>query len=151
MLFTAANVPIRHRPVAGVSRTAPVVRRLVAMLSILAVAACGDSTGPTSVPVEGTYGLRSIEGIVLPATDGTIVVESGTLTLDGLNWELTIVVTGPDIEDFGTYSRSGTSVEFLSDAFINGDFVGNLSNGNRNLRAEYDLGGGEVVTLDFRK
>ena len=108
----------------------PALRRAVsAAITILVIAACGDSsvTDPHQ-EAAGVFLLKSISGVDLPAvitsnsTDGTVRVTTGSLFLSGdrrFQETLTISVippTGPSQNGTavatGTFSVVGDSVEF---------------------------------------
>jgi hypothetical protein len=95
---------------------------------VATLAACGadkkTTTGPTDVV--GTYSLVTIDGSPLPYTvpnnpDNTIIIQSGTVTLNSDN-SYTIGGTGTSdggdpqavIADAGTYAFSGSTVTFTS-------------------------------------
>jgi hypothetical protein len=119
------------------------IRRLVALLALATLGACGDSgTGPNSTQLEGTYSLRSINGSPLPYT-----VQSGvnsiTLTSDVITiasngtWTETLLyrqtingVTANGAEaDGGTWVRAGNDVTLDSNQSQGTAYSGTLSSG----------------------
>jgi hypothetical protein len=102
---------------------------LAGLALLLTVAACGDSTGPDTDDVTGTYALQSVGGKPLPAVvdeqDGaTVEFLSGTMTIsEGSRWstqamlritEGTSVVTVPGTGG-GTWRWRGSTL-MLTDA-----------------------------------
>ena len=147
-MLTVPKLPARRSPPSRIAPVARVVRLLLALLVTVGVGACGDVTGLSRV--EGTYALRSIDGQPLPATNGSVTLQSGRMTLDDDEWDMELRFTRGDEVDYGTYRRSGSSMEFESD--IHGDFFdGALRDNNRTLLVEYDLGLAGLVLLEFRR
>ena len=135
--------PRRIQPVARVARL------LLALLVVVGVGACGDATGLSRV--DGTYILRSIDGQALPTSNGSLTLHSGRITLDDGDWDMELRYAQGDEVDYGTYRRSGSTLEFESDIYQE-FFDGALSDNNRRLRIEYDYTGfGDFGIFEFRK
>jgi hypothetical protein len=98
-------------------------------LSLIGLAACGDSTAPHAA-VAGSYALSTINDGALPYTltesGGTVVFESGTIVLDGggsFDISITATVNFPPFvidqrqtsASTGTFTRNG-SILTLTDA-----------------------------------
>jgi hypothetical protein len=108
---------------------------------------CTDnSTNPSTADISGTYSLQSIGGIPLPYSfqSGTTTV---TLTNDVLivgsdgTWSETIAFTQVDngqtttgtLDDGGTWTRSGVSVNFFSQPAAATAYTGTYSNNTLTL------------------
>jgi hypothetical protein len=116
----------------------------VMVLALLAVAACGGATEPTQINVVGSYQLKSVAGVALPAPVSppagynTATVTAGTLTLnaDG-TWSTTATfrlvatnaTTTTQAAAIGIYSAVNGAVSFTTTTGITGNFSGNV-NGN---------------------
>ena len=120
------------------------MRRLVALLALVTLGACGSDsgTGVNSDNLEGTYSLRSINGTPLPYT-----VQSGlnsvTLTSDIItiasngSWTETIlyrqtvngVTTNGTEADGGMWVRAGNDVSLESNITQGTAYSGTFSNG----------------------
>jgi hypothetical protein len=106
------------------------MRRLVSILLVVALTACGDSsTGPTRATLSGTYNLTSVNGSVLPFTaqasdpkveilGDQIVADGGGLFTENGSYRVTDAgtVTTTPITDAGTYVITGTAVVFRFDS-----------------------------------
>lgn len=130
-------------------------RRLVVTslqaIAIFAIAACSSSTEPgiTTATVAGTYTLKTVDGLVLPAPakDGTGAIAgaftAGTVTLttantftSTLSYTLTNGTTGSS-PNSGSYSISGSTLTFtpsgggsaVTAAFSGGNTLTISSNG----------------------
>jgi len=117
---------------------------LTAVLVLVASAACGsDSTSPDTgnASVTGTYSLKSLAGVALPAPGkdqtGAVygTVNTGTLTLtstntfaSNLSYTPTAGGTGTK-SDGGTYAVTGTTVNFR-DSSGQDLYVATFSGGN---------------------
>ena len=122
-------------------------RKALALIALLALAACGDSgTGPSSI--DGRYLLRTVDGSSMPISatlEGVIVTfESGFLQLNTDNsFTFTVTVSasanGQEITSsdttVGTWVRNNNAIEFnFSDGSrdvgtINGNEISMTSDG----------------------
>jgi len=108
---------------------------VLACLPLVVTLACNDSTNPDTADISGTYTLQSIAGVTLPYSfqpdaTTTITLTSDVLTVnrDG-TWTETETVqqvangqtTTNTTSDGGTWTRSGTTVNFASQ--IDGSLV----------------------------
>ena len=120
------------------------MRKLLAVLALVAVAACGGDSGtnPNSDSIEGTYSLRTINGSPLPFTvqsgtySYTIKTDVITIASNG-SWTETYTYTetangqttnGSDV-DGGTWVRAGNVVNLASN-FGTGGYSMTYSNGS---------------------
>ena len=83
------------------------IRTLAAAAAIIAIAACGESSGPDGDPQDfsGNYTLVSfaIAGLVVPGA-------TGTFTMTATTYEASVTVPGQgDVDDEGTYTARGTA------------------------------------------
>jgi hypothetical protein len=120
-------------------------RRILPSLAVLFAVACGGGTDPAGPdgPVVGTYTLRTVNGLVLPAVVGTeqgvtVSITAGALTLRadrtfsatttargvGVGTDNTVTAAGA-----GTYTVSGNAVT-LVDASSNARLTGSYANGS---------------------
>lgn len=134
-------------------------RSAVAALLALALAACGDSTGPGDAT--GTFRLRTINGDALPYVleqDGTsrLEITGGKRILDTDGSYIEVIrarftVGGDsDEEEFfvsGTYERSGSAVTFVTPGGDTED--GRLDGGV--LTVTVNDGGGSTLALRYEK
>lgn len=103
----------------------------LAMCSALVLSACGDSTGPDEISVEGSYTLETINGEGLPFVweeldaNTRIEIVAGVIRLDdnGTFSDETDVrltqdgeVTNFDEDAVGTYTITGNTITFVVDA-----------------------------------
>lgn len=128
-----------------------VLRRILPLVVLLVAAACeSNATGSDTSSVAGTYALVSIDGNPLPYTlPQGVVVQSGTLQLTATgSWSSQIVADAGTDSDGGTFSSSGTAVQFS-----NGDgesFGGSLAGSDLTLPG-VKLGDEQSVDLLFRR
>jgi hypothetical protein len=118
----------------------PTIKWMAALLMLVLVAACGDSTGVSGSTHLGTYTLRTIDNQALPVTlefDLTIVGSSITLSADGtytVRFDLR-VGNGPTSSESigGDYTRSGNTIlldEGVSMAFSGGNTLTIIDSGD---------------------
>src|SRR5687768_4841983 len=94
---------------------------VAAVATTLAGTACSDGIGIGS-NVAGSYELRTINGQSLPFDDGSVTIDGGVLELDS-NGEFVDLIRFreiPDVEQFGTWDRSGSEIRLEYD---NGDVL----------------------------
>jgi hypothetical protein len=121
------------------------MRRLLAVLALTALAACkGDRTTEPSEQLSGSYALKSVNGLALPAViaqsgEDKYEIVSGTLTITkGSSYNLTIngrstiagEVTTEVLQDAGSVAMSGAAVTFTSSTPGETPMAANFSNGN---------------------
>ena len=119
------------------------MRRLIALLALATVAACGSdtSTNPANDKVEGSYSLRTVNGQPLPftvqANGVTAVITSDVMTIaEGGSWtEVTAYrksangqTTNEVDADSGTWTRVGDTMTFNSN--LVGTFQGSYAHGS---------------------
>jgi len=142
------------------------LRRVATLVALpLALAACGDTTGPGAF--DGTYNLATVNGQAIPlvvaseADQGITIgfrIDGGRVVLDRNNFDSrlifstlvnTQVFTTDTISGIGTYTVSGSTITFRSsdptdpafDATIQGDQI-------TLVEVDEDFG---ALTLIFRK
>ena len=138
------------------SSHAILLRRLVLLLTLATLGACGSdsSTSPTADGIEGTYSLRTVNGLTLPFTiqsgPNSLTLESDVITIAGNgSWTESIAYrqtingqTSNGTEaDGGAWVRAGTSVTLQSS--VNGGTAYSGSYGNGSLT--FNDGGVVVV------
>ena len=116
------------------------MKRAFALLTIVALAACNDSTSPTAAV--GAYGLASFDGVAVPFTETststeTVVLVSETLSInpdgtwsDVANENVTFnnnpqTTQSQQTVTSGTWSISGSSITLSGDVFLSGTISGN--------------------------
>jgi hypothetical protein len=121
---------------------------VAASLSLVLVAGCGgdSSTNPNNDAIEGTYSLKSINGLPLPFTiqsgttsitltkDVLTVASNGSWT-ESISYSQTVngqTSTGTD-DDGGSWTRAGSSVNFFSNVTNTTAYAGTYSNGTLNF------------------
>jgi len=118
------------------------MKKLIAMLALATLVACGDnSTNPNTDSISGTYTLQTINGSQIPYTvsngSTSTTLTSDVLTVaDNGSWSEIITyrqtvngTTSNGTEsDSGTWSRSGTSVNFYSNVYQSTSYAGSYSN-----------------------
>ena len=102
--------------------------RLFAAMTLIVLAACGDSTEPTTASLAGTWTLQSVNDATLPATvngsganrsdvtkGSVILVATGNYTQ---SVEIVTYVSGQastmPLNDAGTFTVSGSTITFTS-------------------------------------
>jgi|SRR5437867_195392 len=142
------------------------LKRWTAMAAgvLIAAAACGggDSTSPNGVT--GTYTLRSVNGIKVPAvafqsltekdevTGGSITLNSDRSWSAALNVRVTELQSGGSATFSapfnGTYTTSGTSIT-ITEASTGSHLGGTIGGGALTLAG--DIGFGSTTSLEFTK
>ena len=110
------------------------MRKILALVALAALAACGgDSTGP-SAGLNGTYALKTVNGLTVPAVlyqdaSEKYEITAGSLTINGSNYTVSIsdrdtyngTVTTSVSTDAGTVAVNGSTVTFTSSNPAPGD------------------------------
>ena len=150
-----------RRPTSGTR----VASLLLAALALTGAGCGSDSTSPTSSEA-GTYTLVSVNGQAKPVTFmntalGTVVVQSGTLTLTpGSPSRYTAVIGGTAngqaspalVGDNGTYTVAGANVSFTSGVLAGLTYVGVVSGNSISVAVPaFVIGTTGTLTLVLQK
>ncbi|MEO6528817.1 MAG: hypothetical protein ABIP93_19525 [Gemmatimonadaceae bacterium] len=123
---------------------APVIRRLLLLLTLATLGACGSdaSTSPNADAIEGTYSLRTVNGLALPFTiqsgansvtlssDVITIASNGTWT-EAITYRQTIngQTTNGTEADGGSWVRAGSNVTLRSAQDGSTAYSGTFGNG----------------------
>ena len=142
----------RSGPVGRNTYTGSTMRKLIAALSLVALAACGDMlSDPLSSNISGRFDLRTVDGQLLPYTIRLSGGGSASLTSDVLTvgengtwsevYSYVETVNGRSStgtgNDGGTWSRSSSTVNFRSNQSQSDGYSGTYSGGRYTLSDGY--------------